>query len=43
MNPDQGFTVFRLKRRFCEETWQVQLDRSEDKWRKKYDRLRAAA
>jgi hypothetical protein len=28
MNPDQGFTIFRFKRRFCEETWQEQLDRS---------------
>ena len=43
MNPDQGFTIFRLKRRFCEETWQEQLDRSETKWRKKLDQLRAAA
>jgi Transposase DDE domain len=43
MNPDQGFTIFRLKRRFCEEAWQEQLDRSETKWRKKLDQLRAAA
>jgi len=35
VNPDEGFTIFRLKRRFCEETWQEQLDRSEAKWRKK--------
>lgn len=43
MNPDQGFTIFRLKRRFCEETWQEQFDRSEATWRKKLDQLRAAA
>jgi hypothetical protein len=30
-------------RLFCEETWQEQLDRSEAKWRKKRDQLRAAA
>jgi hypothetical protein len=35
VNPDQGFAIFRLKRRFCEETWEEQLDRSEAKWRKK--------
>jgi hypothetical protein len=43
IGPDQGFTIFRLKRRFCAETWQDQLDRSEAKWRKKLDQLRAAA
>jgi hypothetical protein len=43
MNPDQGFTIFRLKRRLCEETWQEQFDRSEAKWRKKLDQLKAAA
>jgi hypothetical protein len=29
--------------RFCEETWQERLDRSEAKWRKKLYQLRAAA
>lgn len=43
MDPDEGFTIFQLKRRFCEEAWQEQLDRSEAKWRKKLDQLRAAA
>ena len=43
MNLDQGFTIFQLKRRFCDEAWQEQLDRSEAKWRKKLDQLRAAA
>jgi hypothetical protein len=43
LKPDQGFTIFQLKRRFCEEAWQEQLDRSEAKWRKKLDQLRAAA
>jgi hypothetical protein len=41
LKPDQGFTIFQLKRRFCEEAWQEQLDRSEAKWRKKFDQLRA--
>jgi hypothetical protein len=22
MNPDQGFTIFQLERRFCDEAWQ---------------------
>jgi Transposase DDE domain len=43
LKPDQGFTIFQLKRRFCEEAWQEQFDRSEAKWRKKLDQLRAAA
>jgi hypothetical protein len=43
LKPDQGFTIFQLKRRFCEEAWQEQLDHSEAQWRKKLDQLRAAA
>jgi hypothetical protein len=43
MNPNQGFTIFQLKRRFCEEARQEQLDRSEAKWRKKLGQLRAVA
>jgi hypothetical protein len=43
MNPNQEFTIIQRKRRFCEEAWQEQLDRSEAKWRKKLDQLRAAA
>jgi len=41
LKPDQGFTIFQLKRRFCEEVWQEQLDRSEARWRKKLDEIRA--
>jgi Transposase DDE domain len=41
LKPDQGFTIFQLKRRFCEEAWQEQFDRSEAKWRKKLDEIRA--
>jgi len=43
LEPDQGITIFQLKRRFSEEVWQEQLDRSEARWRKKLDQLRAAA
>jgi hypothetical protein len=32
-----------LKRRFCEEAWQEQLNRSEAKRRKKLDQYRVAA
>jgi hypothetical protein len=35
LDPDRGFTIFQLKRQFCDQTWQEQLDRSEAKWRKK--------
>jgi hypothetical protein len=28
LDPDQGFTIFQLKRWFCDQTWQEQLDRS---------------
>ena len=43
LDPDQGFTIFQLKRRFCDQAWQEQLDRSEAKWRKKLDEYKAAA
>jgi len=43
LDPEQGITIFQLKQRFCEEAWQEQLDRSEARWRKKLDQLRAAA
>jgi hypothetical protein len=43
LEPDRGFTVFALKRQFCDEIWQEQLDRSNANWCKKLDRLRAAA
>lgn len=40
LKPDQGFTIFQLKRRFCDEAW---LSHSEAKWRKKLDQLRTVA
>lgn len=43
LDPDEGFTIFQLKQRFCEQTWQEQLDRSDTKWRKKLDQFKAAA
>ena len=43
LDPDQGFTLFRLKQRFADEVWQEQLDRSDARWRKKLDQYRAAA
>jgi Transposase DDE domain len=39
----QGATLFALKERFTAEVWKEQLERSEHKWRKKFDQLRAAA
>ena len=39
----QGVTLFALKERFTAEVWKEQLERSEHKWRKKFDQLRAAA
>lgn len=43
LDPDQGFTIFRLKQQFAADVWQEQLDRSDAKWRKKLDKYRAAA
>jgi hypothetical protein len=43
LDPDHGVTIFQLKQRFSEEVWQEQRDRSEARWRKKLDQLRAAA
>jgi hypothetical protein len=40
---EKGFTLFALKERFTQEVYQEQLDRSELKWRRKLDQLRAAA
>jgi hypothetical protein len=42
LDPDQGFTIFQLERRFCDDVWQEQLDRSDAKRRKKFDEYRAA-
>jgi Transposase DDE domain len=43
LDPDQGFTIFQLKRKFCDDSWQEQLDRSDARWRKKLDEYKAAA
>jgi transposase len=43
LDPDRGFTIFRLKQRFCEEAWQERLDRSDANWRKRLNQYRAAA
>jgi len=43
LDPDQGFTIFQLKRHFCDQAWEEQIDRSEAKWRKKLDEYKAAA
>lgn len=43
LDPDQGFTIFRLKQQFADEVWQEHLDRSDAQWRKKLDQYRAAA
>jgi hypothetical protein len=39
----QGASIWQLKRRFTEEVYQEQYDRSEHRWRKKLDQYRAAA
>jgi hypothetical protein len=31
LDAEEEFTIFQLKQRFCEETWQEQLDRSDTK------------
>jgi len=38
-----GVSIWQLKRRFTEEVYQEQYDRSEQRWRKKLDQYRAAA
>ncbi len=43
LDPDQGFTVYQLRRRFSDDIWQEQLDRSDAKWRKKLNEYKAAA
>jgi Transposase DDE domain len=43
LQPDQKVSLFTLKERFTEEVYQEQLDRSEQKWRKKLDQLKAVA
>jgi Transposase DDE domain len=43
LEADKGFSLFALKHRFMEDAFKERLDRSEHKWRKKLDQLRAAA
>jgi hypothetical protein len=40
---EHGASIWQLKRRFTEEVYQEQYDRSEHRWRKKLDQYRAAA
>lgn len=40
---ERGASIWQLKRRFTEEVYQEQYDRSEHRWRKKLDQYRAAA
>ena len=43
LKPDEGFTIYQLKRQFCDDIWQERLDRSDAKWRKRLDQYEAAA
>ena len=43
LKPEEGFTIYQLKRRFCDDIWQERLDRSDAKWRKRLDQYEAAA
>lgn len=43
LQPDEGFTIYQLKRQFCDDIWQERLDRSDAKWRKRLDQYEAAA
>jgi hypothetical protein len=43
LDPDEGFTIYQLKRQFCDDIWQERLDRSDAKWRKRLDQYEAAA
>jgi hypothetical protein len=43
LEAERGCPIWQLKQRFIEEVYQEQHDRSEQKWRKKLDELRAAA
>jgi Transposase DDE domain len=42
-SPEHGASLWQRKRRFTEEIYQEQYDRSEQRWRKKLDQYRAAA
>lgn len=43
LEAEKGASVFALKQRFTMEVVKEQMDRSETRWRKKFDKLRAAA
>jgi hypothetical protein len=43
LSAERGCPLGPLKQRFIEEVYQEQHDRSEQKWRRKLDQLRAAA
>jgi Transposase DDE domain len=43
VSAERGVSLWQLKRRFTEEVYQEQYDRSEQRWRKKLDQCRAAA
>jgi hypothetical protein len=43
LSPGHGASIWQLTRRFTEEVYQEQYDRSEHRWRKKLDQYRAAA
>ncbi len=43
VEPNKGYSLTALKQRFVEETFKERLDRSDARWRRKLDQLRAAA
>lgn len=43
IDEEKGASIFTLKQRFSMEVFKEQVDRSESKWRKKLEKLRAAA
>jgi hypothetical protein len=43
LDPEKGASLFELKQRFTMEVFKEQADRSENKWRKKLEKLQAAA
>lgn len=43
LDVEKGVSLFALKQQFTMEVVKEQLERSETRWRKKFDKLRAAA
>jgi hypothetical protein len=43
LSPAEGFTLWQLKRRFIEDVYQEQQNRSDQRWQKKLDQYKAAA